>query len=101
MGRRAFLHSLCGAAATLATLNEAFAAEDNTGGGFVLPQEAAFETAAAESALAGREFVFDVQTHMVDPTGKWRRNRGRYWQQVLADFPQGSCGVQLPTFFPV
>lgn len=96
LGRRAFLRSLCGAATTLATLNEAFATEGNTGGGFVLPREAPLETAAAESALAGREFVFDVQTHMVDPTGKWRQNRGKYWQQVLADFPQGACGERDP-----
>src|SRR4051795_5919971 len=40
VARRTFLRSLCGAATTLATLNEAFAAEGNTGGSFVLPKEA-------------------------------------------------------------
>ena len=35
------------AATTLLTLNHAFAARGNTGGGFILPDEAAFETAAA------------------------------------------------------
>ena len=95
-GRRAFLQSLCGAATTLLTLGEALAARGNAGGVFRLPKEAAFETAAAESVLAGDEFVFDVQTHMVDPTGSWRSNAGRYWEQVLASFPHGSCGERQP-----
>jgi hypothetical protein len=72
LGRRAFLQSLCGAATTLLTLNEAFAALGNTGGLFRLPKESAFEPAAAAEALAGDEFIFDVQTHMVDPAGAWR-----------------------------
>ena len=75
--RRAFLKSLCGAATTLLTLNEAFAALDNTGGLFRLPKEGVFETAAAAEALAGDEFIFDVQTHMVDPAGAWRSSAGR------------------------
>ncbi len=96
VGRRAFLQSVCGAAATLLTLDEAFAAQGNTGGTFRLPKEAAFETAAAEAAIAGDEFVFDVQTHMVDPTGAWRENAGRYWEDVLAGFPHDSCGERDP-----
>ena len=92
LGRRAFLQSLCGAATTLLTLNEAFAALGNTGGLFRLPKESAFETAAAAEALAGDEFIFDVQTHMVDPAGAWRSSAGKYWEQILANFPQGSCG---------
>src|SRR5215510_3198494 len=78
--RRAFLQSLCGAATTLLTLNEAFAAVGNLGGGFRVPREAAFEPAAAQGALAGDEFIFDVQTHLVDPAGQWRANRGKYWE---------------------
>jgi uncharacterized protein len=96
VARRAFLQSLCGAATTLLTLNQAFAARGNSGGSFRLPDEAAFETAAADSALAGDEFVFDVQTHMVDPAGKWRSNAGEYWERILANFPQGSCGDADP-----
>lgn len=96
VGRRAFLSSLCGAATTLLTLDEAFAAQGNTGGVFRLPEEAAFEPAAAEAAIAGHEFIFDVQTHMVDPTGAWRQNAGRYWEDVLASFPHGACGERDP-----
>ena len=96
IGRRAFLQSLCGAATTLLTLNEAFAALGNIGGLFRLPKESAFETAAGADALAGDEFIFDVQTHMVDPAGAWRNSAGKYWEQILANFPQGSCGSDDP-----
>jgi hypothetical protein len=96
VARRAFLQSLCGAATTLLTLNEAFAARGNTGGAFRVPKEGAFESAAAESALAGDEFIFDVQTHMVDPAGAWRANAGQYWERILASMPQGSCGDRDP-----
>ena len=95
--RRTFLQSLCGAATTLLTLNEAFAAVRNQGGVFRVAPESAFEPAAAAETLAGDgEFIFDVQTHMVDPAGKWRRGRGRYWEEILANFPQGSCGEADP-----
>ena len=101
LGRRAFLQSLCGAATTLLTLNEAFAALGNTGGLFHLPTEGAFEPAAAAEALAGDEFIFDVQTHMVDPAGHWRSNAGRYWEQILANFPQGPAATRTrSTAFP-
>ena len=96
LGRRAFLQSLCGAATTLLTLNDAFAAIGNIGGMFRLPEEGSFEIAAAAEALAGDEFIFDVQTHMVDPAGAWRGSAGKYWEQILANFPQGSCGDEDP-----
>ncbi len=96
IGRRAFLQSLCGAATTLLTLNEAFAELGNIGGLFRLPKESAFEAAAAADVLAGEEFIFDVQTHMVDPAGAWRSSAGKYWEQILANFPQASCRDEDP-----
>lgn len=89
--RRGFLTSLCGAATTLLTLNEAFAWRRERGGAFELPREAAFETAAAQQAIGGREFIFDIQTHFVEPDGAWRRGRPNAmgW---LAQTPQGQCG---------
>jgi predicted TIM-barrel fold metal-dependent hydrolase len=96
LGRRAFLQSLCGAATTLLTLNEAFAAVGNTGGLFRLPKESASEPAAAAETLAGDEFIFDVQTHLVDPTGAWRSSAGKYWAQAFAGDPQGRCGEEDP-----
>jgi uncharacterized protein len=95
-GRRAFLQSLCGAATTFLALNKAFAALGNTGGVFRLPKESAFETAAAAETLAGDEFIFDVQTHLVDPTGAWRSSAGKYWAQIFAGDPQGRCGEDDP-----
>ena len=78
------------------TLNEAFAAIGNIGGLFRMRKESAFETGAAAEALAGDEFIFDVQTHMVDPAGAWRSSAGRYWEQILANFPQARCGDDDP-----
>ena len=75
---------------------DAFAAIGNTGGVFRVPEEGAFETAAAAEALAGDEFIFDVQTHMVDPAGAWRSSAGKYWEQIFASFPQGSCVDEDP-----
>jgi predicted TIM-barrel fold metal-dependent hydrolase len=77
-------------------LNDAFAALGNTGGLFTVSEESALDTAAAAEALAGDEFIFDVQTHMVDPAGAWRSSAGKYWEQILANFPQGSCGDEDP-----
>lgn len=95
--RRAFLRGLCGAATTLLAYREVFAATGRLGGGFILPKEAAFEPAAAKEALGGEEFIFDVQTHMVDVHGVWRHRRaGKEWEGALADFPQGHCGESDP-----
>jgi hypothetical protein len=89
--RRRFLAGLCGAATTLLAYNEAHAWRGNTGGVFAVPREAAFEPDAAAQAIGGRELIFDVQTHMVEPDGAWRRGRpnAMAW---LARTPQGSCG---------
>jgi uncharacterized protein len=96
--RRGFLAGLCGAATTLLAYQEVFAATGKAGsGGFVLPKEAAFEPAAAAQTLSGKEFIFDVQTHMIDVNGKWRqRPAGQGWEGALASFPQGSCGEGDP-----
>ncbi len=93
--RRGFLASLCGAATTLLTFNEAFAWRGHRGGLFDLPGEAAVEPAAAQEAIGGREFIFDIQTHMVEPDGAWRRGRptAMGW---LAQTPQGRCGEADP-----
>jgi predicted TIM-barrel fold metal-dependent hydrolase len=88
---------LCGAATTLITYQEVFAATDRVGGGFVLPKESAFEPEAAAETLTGKDFIFDVQTHMVDVNGAWRRGRsGKGWESALAGFPQGACGEADP-----
>ena len=87
LGRRAFLKSICGAAATLLSMNEAFARCGKTGGFYALPREAAFEPAAARERIGGEEFIFDIQTHHVNPKGSWRRLTNR-WTYILRFFPQ-------------
>lgn len=69
--RRGFMVSLCGAASTLLAVNRVNAAAGKSGGAFVLPGEAALDEAAAHAFLGGREFIFDVQGHYVNPDGEW------------------------------
>lgn len=92
LGRRAFLKSACGAAATLLAFNDAHAAAgDARGGRFAVPDEAAFEPAAADQVLTGDEFIVDMQTHCVDPSGDWAQGEdGQRWARVLTEvFGQG------------
>jgi predicted TIM-barrel fold metal-dependent hydrolase len=71
LGRRTFLTTACGAAATLLALGRAHAAMGRAGGFFDLPGEAALDRQLAEAALAKRDFIFDVQGHHVNPKGGW------------------------------
>jgi hypothetical protein len=89
MPRRRYLVSLLGAAATLAAFDRAFAATGARGGRYAVPGEARFELAAAESKLAGDEFIFDVQLHHLDPKGAWRkRSNGNAFRGM----PKADCG---------
>lgn len=90
--RRAFLSSLAGAATSLLALNQAFAARGAADGFYRVPAAAALDQEVAQAALGGDEFIFDVQCHMVDPDGPWRRNAGRGFINALRSFPQGACG---------
>src|SRR5436309_3101254 len=95
MSRREFLLSLCGAATTLLALNAC--ADEATrpakgrkpGGTFEIPATATTDPDAARAALAGDEFVFDVQGHFleyrVDPPTRQARE---FW----TGFPQRQCG---------
>jgi predicted TIM-barrel fold metal-dependent hydrolase len=73
MGRREFLVSACGTAATLLALNDAYARDGRSGGFYELPAESALDQFAARSALDKHEMIFDVQGHFVNPTGAWTR----------------------------
>ena len=72
--RRRYLASVLGAAATLAAFNRAFAAAGKRGGFYAIAPEAPFEKAAAQSSVAGDEFIFDVQLHHVNPQGACSRS---------------------------
>ncbi len=92
LSRRAFLMSAAGAASTLAACNRANLSLGATGGSFAIPDEAALDQDAARSVLAGDEFIFDVQTHCVEPTGRWAQGAdGERWARVLSEvFGQAS-----------
>ena len=86
VGRRAFLVSAAGAASTLAACNRAADALGERGGRFAVDREAALDNAMAEDALAKREFIFDVQTHCVDPNGSWvDGTAGERWRRNLTE----------------
>ena len=93
--RRKFLISSAGVAATLLAFNEANARSGATGGFFDIPGDAAFDDQLAQAAVRGNEFIFDIQNHCVDPSGKWRAHPdGKKWNFVLNKiFPQArKCG---------
>ena len=82
LSRRAFLVSAAGAASTLAACNRANA--DARGGAFAIDGEAALDQQRAAAAVGGDEFIFDVQTHCVEPTGRWAQGAdGQRWARTL------------------
>ncbi len=90
--RRAFMASMAGAATSLFALDTALAVPGSRGGFYDVSREAGLDAELAQAAVGGDEFIFDVQCHMVDPDGPWRRNAGRGFVGALRRFPQGSCG---------
>ena len=88
--RRAFLKTCAGSAATLLAFNAVYARAGVSGGAFDIPAEAAFDAELAQAALGGDEFIFDIQTHCVDPAGSWQQGEdGERWTRVLNRiFPQ-------------
>jgi hypothetical protein len=89
LDRRRYLISALGAAATLGAFNRAFAAAGKLGGAYALAPEAPFELAAAQAAVGGDEFIFDVQLHHVNPKGAWRQKAG---PDAFKGMPNSRCG---------
>lgn len=97
MSRRRFLLSVCSAATTLLALNACSNEEskakgrDKPGGRYDIPPTAGTDPDAARAALAGNEFVFDIQGHFleyrVNPATRQARD---FW----TGFPQRGCGEQ-------
>jgi predicted TIM-barrel fold metal-dependent hydrolase len=93
MTRREFLLSAAGTATTLLALDliTAAASSGEVGGRFLIDPQARFDSAAAEAGLAGDEFVFDLQGHLLEydlnpaTRGHW------FWG---SQFPQAGCGQE-------
>jgi hypothetical protein len=68
-------------------------------GGYGIPDAATEDGALACELLDTSDlFVFDVQTHHVNPNGAWRTtNPG--WELFLAGLPQASCGLDAVECF--
>ena len=94
--RRSFLVSLAGAASTLLAMNRSYAQAGRTGGFYALPREAALEEDAAASVLAGKEFIFDVQGHFVNPTGAWTRRVKPGVKPISFADTEGCAAAALP-----
>jgi predicted TIM-barrel fold metal-dependent hydrolase len=90
--RRRFMISGCGAATTLLALNQANAAAGKLGGFFAVPPEAAFDQSLAQATIGGDEFIFDVQGHYVDPTGKWLSQIPEF-ARPFANMPKADCDL--------
>ena len=81
--RRQFIDSAAGTAAALLVINQVY------GCGYKVDGDAGLDADHACQALSGDEFIFDVQTHHVNPAGSWRHGS---WELALDTFPQASCG---------
>ena len=96
MSRRQFLLSLCGAATTLAALNACTseALRRKPGGDYEVTPEATVDEDAARDLLAGDEFVFDIQGHLLE----YDLNRGVNGEgaEFYSLFPQQNCGADDP-----
>ncbi|MDG2244235.1 MAG: amidohydrolase family protein [Rhodospirillaceae bacterium] len=91
--RRDFLVSTAGAATTLLAFNEVNAATGKRGSSYVLPWEAGKDEAAAQDALDGDEFIFDVQGHHVGNIESWAEGMPLYPARNNFKFfaPQVGC----------
>jgi predicted TIM-barrel fold metal-dependent hydrolase len=91
LSRRDFLFTVSAAATTLLALQGCLgdSGDSNQGGRYEVPPDAKRDADAARSALAGEEFVFDVQGHHLEYDLMRRYSGEPYFGQV---FPQVNCG---------
>lgn len=81
---------------TLLAFNAAHARDGRRGGFFEVTKEAALEPQLAAAELGKKEFIFDVQGHLVNPAGAyvahWRKAMrltyfaGRYYDPAIGRF---------------
>jgi hypothetical protein len=100
MPRRTFVNSVLGSTTALYVANmvygcgsdgEGNAGGTGGGGGFGVGGSMTMDPCEASSLLEGDEFIFDVQTHHVNPDGAWRQTNPGL-EGLLNFFPQAGCG---------
>jgi uncharacterized protein len=95
LSRRDFMFTVTAAATTLLTLQGCFldSSDEEPGGAFTVDQEAGKDADAAREALAGEEFIFDVQGHHLEYDLMNSPPDEQFFGQV---FPQVNCGEDDP-----
>jgi len=94
MSRRDFLFTACASATTLLVLQGCLnESGESNGGSYEIPTDAERDADAARSALAGDEFIFDVQGHHLE-YDLMPSSRGEPFFGAV--FPQVNCGEDDP-----
>ena len=96
VSRREFIESAAGTASALLVINQVAGCGANGGGthpdaGYAVDAAMTWDAEQACEALSGGEFIFDVQTHHVNPSGAWRAANPD-WESFFASLPQAGCG---------
>ena len=86
--RRQFIARASGSALALWVMNMTYGC---VGGLFTSDKESTIDDEKACVELSGDEFIFDIQTHHVNPDGLWRQNTPG-WTWFLQSLPQSYCG---------
>ncbi|MGB5812732.1 MAG: amidohydrolase family protein [Polyangiales bacterium] len=89
LSRRDFVASTMGSATALCVINQVYGCSSGDGAGFEVDGGMMVDAGAC-APLEGDEFIFDVQTHHVNPSGAWREDGG--FEGALRTFPQSGCG---------
>jgi predicted TIM-barrel fold metal-dependent hydrolase len=93
VSRRDFVGSVLGTATALTVINQVYGCSsdgESTGGGGYGGTGTGLDPGECQ-ALTGDEFIFDVQTHHVNPEGPWRESTP-LMEAFLGALPQASCG---------
>lgn len=103
LSRRDFVGSVLGTTTALCVINQVYGCggegavnggatgSAGSAGGYGVGGSMMMDPDEACTVLTGDEFIFDVQTHHVNPDGEWR-DENPDLATFLTGLPQGSCG---------